>query len=60
MFHLPTLDHRTELMIIYGEALPDNSDIPVRPGGVVLDKEAPAAAQAILQDALRDLTIRKP
>jgi hypothetical protein len=60
MFHLPTPDRRTELMIIYGESLPDNSDIPVRQGGVALDKEAPAAAQAILQDALRDLSIQKP
>jgi hypothetical protein len=60
MFHLPTPDRRTELMIIYGEALSDNSDIPVRPGGVALDKEAPAAAQAFLENARRDLTIRKP
>jgi len=30
MFHLPTNDRRTELMIIYGEALPKNSEVPVR------------------------------
>lgn len=60
MFHLPTPDRRTELMIIYGEALPDNSDVPVRQGGVPLDKEAPAAAEGALQNARRDLTIRKP
>lgn len=60
MFHLPTPDRRTELMIIYGEALPDNSEIPVRQGGVDLDKENPAAAKAILENARRDLTIRKP
>ena len=58
MFHLPTQDHRTELMIIYGEALPEGSQIPVREGGVVLDKEAPAAARAFLESARRDLTIR--
>jgi hypothetical protein len=60
MFHLPTPDRRTELMIIYGEALPDNSEIPVRPAGVDLDKESPAAAQTIVENARRDLAIRKP
>ena len=33
MFHSPSTDHRTELMIIYGEALPQNTDVPVRKGG---------------------------
>jgi hypothetical protein len=60
MFHLPTPDRRTELMIIYGEALSDNSEIPVHQGGVDLDKERPAAAQAILENARHDLTIRQP
>jgi len=32
MFHLPSADHRTELMIIYGEALPHNTAVPVRNG----------------------------
>jgi len=59
MFHLPTADRRTELMIIYGEALPEGSAVPVRREGVLLDKEAPAAAQALLQDVRRGLTIRK-
>ena len=59
MFHLPTFDRRTELMIIYGEALPENSDIPIREGGVVLDDEAPAAAHMLLEHARRDLTIVK-
>lgn len=58
MLHLPTADRRTELMII-GEALPDNSPVPVRQGGVVLDKEAPAAAQTLLEDVRKDLIIRK-
>jgi len=57
MFHLPTFDRRTELMIIYGEALPESSDVPVRAGGVVLDEEAPAAAHMFLEHARRDLTI---
>src|SRR5581483_568439 len=38
MFHLPTPDRRSEVMIIYGEALPDNSAVPVRLGGVDLEK----------------------
>jgi hypothetical protein len=57
MFHLPTPDHRTELMIIYGEALPEGSPVPVRDGGVVLDQEAPAAAHMLLEHARRDLNI---
>lgn len=59
MFHLPTFDRRTELMIIYGEALPEGSDVPVRAGGVVLDEEAPAIAHMLLEHARRDLTIQK-
>jgi hypothetical protein len=59
MFYLPTPDRRTELMIIYGEALPQESAIPVRTGGVELDKEAPDAARMILMDARKDLSIRK-
>ena len=57
MFHLPTFDRRTELMIIYGEALPEGSDVPVREGGVVLDDEAPASAHMLLEHARRDLAI---
>jgi hypothetical protein len=60
MFHLPTPDHRTELMIIYGEALPEESKVPVRKDGVELDKESPALAQRFLENARRTMTIRKP
>jgi hypothetical protein len=59
MLHLPTPDHRTELMIIFGEVLPEGSREPVRDGGGQLDQEAPAAAQSFLEDARRDLTIRR-
>lgn len=59
MFHLPTPDRRTELMIIYGEALPENSTVPVRNGGVELDSEAPATAQALLESAKRGMSIRR-
>jgi hypothetical protein len=60
MFHLPTPDRRAELMIIYGEALPEGSTVPVRKGGVELDKESPDAARMFLEDARRGLTISKP
>ena len=60
MFHLPTPDRRSELMIIYGEALPEGSEVPVGKEGVVLDKDAPEVARMILADARRDLAIRKP
>jgi hypothetical protein len=59
MFHLPTADRRTELMIIYGEALPDDSAVPVRDGGVQLDKESPDWAHLFLEHARRDLSMVK-
>jgi hypothetical protein len=59
MFHLPTADRRTELMIIYGEALNEGSPVPVRRDGVALDKEAPDLARGFLENARRDLTIQK-
>jgi len=58
MFHLPTPDRRTELMIIYGEALPENSPAPVRAGGADLCKESPAFAQQMLDRLKGQLTIR--
>lgn len=58
MFHLPTPDHRSELMIIYGEALPEDSTIPVRKEGVDLIQEAPPFAQELLADMRSNLTIR--
>jgi hypothetical protein len=59
MFYLPTSDRRTELMIIYGEALPDDSAVPVSDGGVQLDKESPDSAHLFLEHARRDLGIVK-
>ncbi len=59
MFHLPTPDRRAELMIIYGEALPEGSEVPVRKDGVDLAKESPASAQKLLEDLKNQLTIRK-
>jgi hypothetical protein len=59
MFHLPTPDHRTELMIIYGEALPEGSKVPLRKEGTDLTQESPALAQKLLEDLKSQLTIRK-
>ncbi len=57
MFHLPTPDHRTELMIIYGEALPQDSKVPLRQEGVDLTKESPAFSDKLLEDLKSQLTI---
>ena len=59
MFHLPTPDRRVELMIIYGEAIPDGSPIPIGNLGTVLDKDAPDVACLLLDHAKRDLSIQK-
>jgi hypothetical protein len=58
MFHLPSADHRTELMIVYGEALPQDTAVPVRKDGVPLDKESPGAAQMFLEHARQGLVIQ--
>ena len=59
MFYLPTPDHRTELMIIYGEAVPQDSSVPLRKEGVDLTREAPAFAEKLLADLKAQLTIRQ-
>jgi hypothetical protein len=58
MFHLPSADRRTELMVIYGEALPQHTGVPVRKGGVQLDKESPSSAQMFLERARQGLVIQ--
>ncbi len=58
LFHSLPVDHRSELMIIYGEALPENSAVPVREKGLDLDKEAPESAQVLLEHARQGLVIR--
>jgi hypothetical protein len=60
MFHLPSPDHRAELMIIYGEALTTKSMVPMRSDGVELDVESPQLAQIFLQHALKNLVVRQP
>ena len=59
MFHLPNADRRSELMIIYGEALPAGSKVPASAEGVSLDTESPADAKTLLDHARQGLTIRK-
>ena len=58
MFHLASADRRTELMIIYGEALPPDTAVPVRKGGVPLDKESPSSAQMFLEHARRGVVVQ--
>jgi hypothetical protein len=41
MFHLPTTDRRTEVMIIYGESLPRSSKVPATIDGVGLGRRFP-------------------
>jgi hypothetical protein len=60
MFHLPTADRRTELMIIYGEALGVGSKVPVSTDGVALDAASPDAAKILLEHAQEGLRIQKP
>ena len=59
MFHLPTADRRTELMIIYGELLPEDSRVPVGNNGLALDDASPDSARMLLDRAREGLTIRK-
>ena len=58
MFHIPSADRRMELMIVYGEALPPNTAVPVRKGGVSLDKESPGSAQIFLEHARQGLIVQ--
>jgi hypothetical protein len=45
-------------MIIYGESLPQGSEIPATEDGLQLDALAPEAAKEILSHARKGLTIR--
>ena len=57
MFHLPTTDRRSELMIIYGESLPNDSNVPVRRDGVELDKDSPEFAKLLLEHLRRNMKV---
>lgn len=58
MFHLPSADHRTELMIIYGEALPQSTTVPVGKDPINLDTKSPSSAQMFLEHAHKGITIQ--
>jgi len=58
MFHIPSADRRMELMILYGEALPPDTAVPVRKGGVSLLKESPSSAQMFLEHARQGLIVQ--
>ena len=59
LVHFPTPDRRTELMIIYGESVPDNSPVPIHTEGVILDNASPESAKTLVDHARSGLTIRK-
>ena len=59
LIHLPTSDLRTELMVIYGEAI-SSDGIPVRPEGLRLADTAPDAAELILSHAQRGFIVKVP
>jgi hypothetical protein len=58
MFYLPTPDHRTELMIIYGEALTGHSTTPTGADGTPLDSASADAAKMLVDHIRQALTIR--
>jgi hypothetical protein len=60
MFYLPTADRRTELMVIYGEKLSEDSKVPVAADGIVLDSAFPDGAKTLLEHAQKGLRVRKP
>lgn len=58
MFHLPSQDRRTELMIIYVEAVAETSKLPVAKEGISLDEVAPETAKSILRHMLEGISIK--
>lgn len=58
LFHLPPADRRAELMIVYGEALPQDTDVPVRADSVPLDTELPTMALKFLESARQGLAVQ--
>ena len=59
MFYLPTPDRRTELMIIYGEALREGSATPTSADGTKLDSAYARDARIFVDHVRRDLTLRR-
>lgn len=59
LIHLPTADHRTELMIIYGEAVPEDSSIPIHAEGLRLDDAFPEVSGTVLERARHSFSLRR-
>jgi hypothetical protein len=57
MFHVPSGDRRTELMIIYGEALPQDFAVPDKSGDSP-DNESSSSAQMFLEHVRQELVVR--
>jgi hypothetical protein len=58
MYHLPSADRRSELVIIYGEALPINTSFSPGEDIVQLDKVSPKSAEMVFTRARRGLAIQ--
>jgi hypothetical protein len=58
MFYVPSADRRTELMILYGEALPQDFAVPVEKSGVSPDKGSYSSAQMFLEHARQELVVQ--
>jgi hypothetical protein len=59
LFHFPTPDRRSEVMVIYGEAVPESSSIPVTGNRISLDRAAPEAARLLLAQARETISASK-
>lgn len=58
LIHLPNPDKRSELMIIYGEALPSDVKANVSDDGAPMDEESPDVSRMIREHAAAGLKIK--
>jgi len=58
MFYLPGNDRRRELMIIYGEALPEGTQVPTSDDGAPLDHVLAGEGRQLVDHVRAGLTIR--
>jgi hypothetical protein len=59
MFYLPNPDRRSELMIIYGEALASDAKVELSDDGTALDEQLPEVAKMIRTHAIDGVKITK-
>src|SRR5215471_1385165 len=57
LFHFTNADRRSEVMIIYGEAVSESSSIPVTGNRISLDRTAPDAARLLLAHAREAISV---